>query len=190
MVRNQVCWLGLVALLLTTACGGGPAGTRGTGAGPGDARSDATASVGDAVGDGLTADGMDDCARVTAEDIRRVTGYETQEQRGYGSGCGHATPDGRFSVTAVGGRYVDLRSSLGGEHVPLARGLTGYVNGSGWLSTVIYPDGTSVSLVISGSALSHPVSRADYRVRLADGREVEAASLYRAFADAIVANSR
>lgn len=193
MDRSAVAGLAIAAGLALVACGGGAGSTASaTGTPPQAAGSGAAPEPPPAQGAeaSLSAEGMDDCERVTAADIHRVTGYDAVEQRGYGSGCGYATPDGRFSVTAVGGRYVDLRSSLGGTHVPLPRGLTGYVGSTGWITTVIYPDETSVSLVISGSAFSQPDSREDMRVRLADGREVEAATLYRAFAEAVVANSR
>lgn len=138
----------------------------------------------------LSAEGADACALVTVDDVKRITGYVAAAQRHDGGACTYATPDSRLAVTVSTGRYVDLRSSLGGTHVPLARGLTGLLASTGWLTTVIYPDGTSVSLVISGRAMRQPSSRADIIVSLADGRDVEMATLYRALADAVVNNSR
>ena len=132
------------------------------------------------------------CAVITGDDIQRISGYaNTTIRPGMSEGsCLRQTADERFSVVVTRGRYVDLRSSLGGRHVDLGHGLTGYENSTGWITAVIYPDGSSINVGISGRALSNEPGHADYQVALADGRVVDMAGQDRAYIDTVVAHSR
>lgn len=139
-----------------------------------------------------SADDLDVCAFVTEDDVRRISGYaDTAIRRGTnGNSCLRQTADERFGVIVTRGRYVDLRPSLGGRHIDLGNGLRGYENGSGWVNTVIYPDGSSVNVGISGRAMSNESPKAGYRLQLADGAVVDVASQYRAYADSIASRTR
>lgn len=164
MAGRALMALMLAVGLASTGCGRGAA----SGSSPNPASGAPASDTSSAPGGQLTAEGAHGCDMITAGDVRRITGFDVQVERKDNGACILATPDGRFGGSVVPGRYVDLRSSLGGEHVPLSRGLTGYVSGAGWLTTVIYPDGTSVSLLIGGSAFSQPNTREDMRARLLD----------------------
>jgi hypothetical protein len=179
----------LIAVLLAAAAGGcsrDPRERETTGV-PHRAMGRAVAAQGAAVG--LSAARADPCSLVTSDDVRRISGYGDAVVRPPASrtSCTRRTPDDRFGIVVTLGPYVDLRASLGGTHVTLDRGLQGLHSASGWLTTIIYPDGTSASLVIGGTALDSHDSAA---VTLADGRVADAAAQYRAYAEAMVANSR
>lgn len=178
----------VVAVLLTlvlTACGGGatPAVSSNSSA----SNSPSTKSEAPAAPSGsLSAQGVDACKLITAEDVKRISGYGDAKFEGKEGSCLIDAGAGKLSIFVSLG--MDTGAIMSGmEPVDLGNGVKGVTTGSGWLTQLTFPDDSTVNVIISGSSM-HGEDTTKLMFTNGDGAEVDAPSLYQAYAQAVLAN--
>lgn len=126
------------------------------------------------------------CALVTPADVARISAYPDAVRRETGSesSCWLTVPEGRFGLAISIGQYVPT-PFLGGRDLDLEPGVRGRVSDAGWLNQLVLSDGTSITLLIDGSALSQNPDKS-YQLKLGDGRTVDLTEQYEAYAKTIV----
>jgi hypothetical protein len=75
----------------------------------------------------------------------------------------------------------------GNERIDLGNGVKGSTTGSGWLNQLNFPDSSTVNLIISGSSMRGE-DTSKLMFTKGDGTEVDAPSVYQAYAQAVLAN--
>jgi hypothetical protein len=174
----------VVAILLTlvlAACGGGAAAPVAS-SNQSSAKSDAPA----APSGSLSAQGVDACKLITAADVKRISGYDSATFDGQEGACLINAGDRKLGINVVLGMDpgVDIP---GMEQVDLGNGMKGTTTSSGWLVNIIFPDSSTVNLIISGYAL-HGDDTSTAMFTKGDGTDVDLPSQYQAYAQAVIAN--
>jgi hypothetical protein len=178
----------VVAVLLTlvlAACGGGAAPAASSNSSPSNQSS--TKSEAHAAPSGsLSAQGVDACQLITAEDVKRISGYDGATFDGQEGACLINAGDRKLGINVVLGMDpgVDIP---GMEQVDLGNGIKGTTTSSGWLVNIIFPDSSTVNLIISGYAL-HGDDTSTALFTKGDGTDVDLPSQYQAYAQAVLAN--
>ena len=178
----------VVAVLLTlvlAACGGGeatPAASSNPSANSAPAKSEAPA----ATSGSLSAQGVDACKLITAQDVKRISAYDGATFDGKEGSCLIDAGAGKLSIFVSLG--MDPGSTMSGmEPVDLGNGVKGVLTGSGWLTQLTFPDSSTVNIIISGSSM-HGEDTTKLMFTKGDGTEIDAPSLYQAYAQAVLAN--
>ena len=188
MRSANVVRLFVVAVLLTlvlAACGGG-AVTPATSSKPANNQAPAKAEAPAAPSGSLSAQGVDACKLITAEDVKRISAYadaKFESKEGY---CEIIAGDGKLNIGVSLGMDTGVDMS-GNERIDLGNGVKGSTTGSGWLNQLTFPDSSTVNLIISGSSM-HGEDTTKLMFTNGDGTEVDAPSVYRAYAQAVLAN--
>ena len=170
--------------LVLAACGGGaaPAASSTPAANQAPAKSEAPA----APSGSLSAQGVDACQLITAEDIKRITGYDGATFDGKEASCLINAGDRKLGINVVLG--MDPSVDVPGlKQVDLGNGIKGTTTSSGWLTNIIFPDSSTVNLIISGYAL-HGEDYSKALITKGDGTDVDVPSQYQAYAQAVIAN--
>ena len=142
----------VVAILLPlvlTACGGGAApaaSSNSSSSNQSSTKSEAAA----APSGSLSAQGVDACQLITAEDIKRISAYDGTKFDGKEGSCLIDAGDGKLSVFVSLGMDVGV-DMPGMERIDLGNGITGVNTSSGWLTQLTFPDDSTVNLIVSGS---------------------------------------
>jgi hypothetical protein len=174
----------LLALVLA-ACGGGattPAASSNPSGNTASVKSEAPA----APSGSLSAQGVDACKLITAADVKRISGYADAKFDGREGYCSIDAGDGKLNIGV--GLGLDTGVDLSGnERLDLGSGVKGSTTGSGWLNQLTFPDSSTVNLIISGSSM-HGEDSTQLMFTTADGTDLDAPSVYRAYAEAVLAN--
>jgi len=188
MRSANVVRLFVVAVLLTlvlAACGGG-AVTPATSSKPANNQAPAKAEAPAAPSGSLSAQGVDACKLITAEDVKRISAYDDAKFEGKEGYCAVIAGDGKLNIGVSLGMDTGFDMS-GNERIDLGSGVKGSTTGSGWLNQLTFPDSSTINLIISGSSM-HGEDTTKLMFTNGDGTEVDAPSVYRAYAQAVLAN--
>jgi len=177
----------VVAALLTlvlAACGGGasPAASSNPTSNQTPAKSEAPA----APSGSLSAQGVDACQLITTEDIKRISAYDGAKFEGKEGACLIDAGAGKLSIFISLGMDVGVDMS-GNERIDLGNGVKGSTTGSGWLNQLTFPDSSTVNLIISGSSMRGEAT-SKLMFTTGDGTEMDAPSVYQAYAQAVLTN--
>ena len=179
----------VVTVLLTlvlAACSGGAAApvasSNSSSSNQSSAKSDAPA----APSGSLSAQGVDVCKLITAEDVKRISAYDDAKFEGKEGYCAVIAGDGKLNIGVSLGMDTGVDMS-GNERIDLGNGVKGSTTGSGWLNQLTFPDSSTINLIISGSSM-HGEDTTKLMFTNGDGTEVDAPSVYQAYAQAVLAN--
>jgi hypothetical protein len=178
----------VVAVLLTlvlAACGGGAAPAASSSSSSGS-QSSAKSEASAAPSGSLSAQGVDACKLITAEDVKRISAYDDAKFEGKEGYCSIDAGNGKLNIGVSLGMDTGVDMS-GSERIDLGNGVKGSTTGSGWLNQLTFPDSSTVNLIISGSSM-HGEDTTKLMFTSGDGTEVDAPSVYRAYAQAVLAN--
>ena len=180
----------VVAVLLTlvfAACGGGGAVAPAASSNSSSSKQSSTQSQAPAAPSGsLSAQGVDACKLITAEDVKRISAYADAKFEGKEGYCEIIAGDGKLNIGVSLGMDTGVDMS-GNERTDLGNGVKGSTTGSGWLNQLTFPDSSTINFVITGSSM-HGEDTAHLKYTNGDGAEVDAPSVYRAYAQAALAN--
>jgi hypothetical protein len=188
MRSANVVRLFVVAVLLTlvlAACGGGaaaPAASRK----PANNQAPAKAEAPAAASGSLSAQGVDACKLITAEDVKRISAYGDAKFGGKEGYCEIIAGAGKLNIGVSLGMDTGVDMS-GNPRLDLGNGVKGSTTGSGWLNQLTFPDRSTVNLIITGSSMQGE-DTAHLKYTNADGKEMDAPSVYQAYAQAVLAN--
>jgi hypothetical protein len=180
----------VVAVLLTlvlAACGGGGAAASVASSSSSTTNQSSTQSPAPAAPSGsLSAQGVDACKLITAEDVKRISAFDDVKFEGKEGYCSIDAGDGKLNVgVSLGMDPGGIMSGM--EPVDLGNGVKGVTTGSGWLTQLTFPDDSTVNIIISGSSM-HGEDTAHLKYTNGDGTEIDAPSVYQAYAQAALAN--
>jgi hypothetical protein len=179
----------VVAVLLTlmlAACSGGAATPAASG-NPSSSSQSSTKSEAPAAPSGsLSAQGVDACKLITTEDVKRISAYDDAKFEGKEGYCSIDAGDGKLNIGVSLGMDTGVDMS-GNERLDLGNGVKGSTTGSGWLNQLTFPDSSTVNLIISGSSM-HGEDTTKLMFTKGNGTDVDAPSLYQAYAQAVLAN--
>jgi hypothetical protein len=179
----------VVAVLLTlvlAACGGGAAPAASSNSSP--SSQSATKSEAPAAPSGsLSAQGVDACQLITAEDVKRISAYDDVKFKGKEGYCEVIAGDGKLNIGVSLGLDTGYDMS-GNPRLDLGNGVKGSTTGSGWLIQLTFPDSSTINFIISGSSM-HGEDTTRLMFTNGDGTEVDAPSVYQAYAQAALANA-
>ena len=147
----------------------------------------ATKSEAPAASDGsLSAQGVDACKLIAAEDVKRISSYDGTTFDGKEGSCLINAGAGKLSIFV--GLGLDPGADMPGmERIDLGNGIKGVTTSSGWLVTIIFPDSSTVNLSVSGSAM-HGEDTTKALITKGDGTEADMPSQHQAYAQAVIAN--
>ncbi|CAG1005245.1 hypothetical protein ANRL4_03516 [Anaerolineae bacterium] len=174
---------------MLAACSGGGAATVATSNNPSasnqpSAKSEVSQPA--ASGGALSAQGIDACKAITADDVKRISTYDGAKFEGKEGYCEIIAGDGKLNIGVNLGMDTGVDMS-GNERIDLGNGIKGSTTGSGWLNQLTFPDSSTINLIISGSAL-HGEDTTKLKFTKGDGTGVDAPSVYQAYAQAVLAN--
>lgn len=179
----------VAAVLLTlvlTACGGGAA-TPAVSNNSSSSNQSSTKSEAPAAPSGsLSAQGVDACKLITAEDVKRISAYDDAKFEGKEGYCSIDVGSGKLNIGVSLGMDAGVDMS-GNERIDLGSGVKGSTTGSGWLNQLTFPDSSTVNLIISGSSM-HGEDTTKLMFTTGNGKDVDAPSVYQAYAQAVLAN--
>ncbi len=181
----------VVVVVLTAlgvaACGGGGAAAPAASSSSASSNQSSTSSPAAAApGGSLSAQGVDACQLITADDVKRISGYDAVKFDGKEGYCSIDVGDGKLNIGVSLGMDTGVDMS-GNPRLDLGRGVQGSTTGSGWLNQLIFPDSSTVNLIISGSSM-HGEDTTKLMFTTGDGRDLDAPSVYRAYAEAVLTN--
>jgi len=176
----------VVALtLVLSACGGGAtpaASSKPSSSSQSSAKSEAPA----ASSGSLSAQGVDACKLITAEDVKRISAYDSVKFEGKEGYCAVIAGDGKLNIgVSLGMDPGGIMSGM--EPVDLGNGVKGVTTGSGWLTQLTFPDSSTINFIIDGSSM-HGEDTAHLKFTKGDGSDVDAPALYQAYAQVVLAN--
>jgi len=178
----------VVAVLLTlvlAACGGGattPAASNQPTNNQAPAKSEAPA----APSGSLSAQGVDACKLITAEDVKHISAYDDVKFEGKEGYCAVKAGDGKLNIGVSLGMDTGVDMS-GNPRLDLGNGVEGSTTGSGWLIQLTFPDSSTINFIIDGSSM-HGEDTTKLMFTNGDGTDMDAPSVYQAYAQAALAN--
>jgi len=179
----------VVAIALTlvlAACGGGAAAPVAS-SNPSSSNQSSTKSEAPAAPSGsLSAQGIDACKLITAEDVKRISAYDDAKFEGKEGYCEIIAGAGKLNIGVSLGMDTGVDMS-GNERIDLGNGVKGSTTGSGWLNQLTFPDSSTINFIITGSSM-HGEDTAHLKYTNGDGTEMDAPSVYQAYAQAALAN--
>ena len=176
----------VASTIVLAACGGGAATPAASSSSSSSSQSSAKSEAPAASSGSLSAQGVDACKLITAEDIKRISAYGGPTFDGKEGSCLINAGDGKLSLFV--GLGMDPGADMPGmERIDLGNGLKGVTTSSGWLVTIIFPDSSTVNLSVSGSAM-HGEDTTKALITKGDGTDADMPSQHQAYAQAIIAN--
>jgi hypothetical protein len=176
----------LLALVLAACGGGGAAAPVASSNSSSSNQSSAKAQAPAAPSGSLSAQGVDACKLITAEDVKRISAYGDAKFEGKEGSCLIDAGAGKLSIFVSLGLDTGVDMS-GNERIDLGNGVKGSTTGSGWLNQLTFPDNSTVNLIISGSSM-HGEDTTKLMFTNGDGSDVDAPSVYQAYAQVVLAN--
>ncbi len=176
----------MVLTLVLAACGSSAAAPA-TSSNPSSSKQSSTKSEAPAPSSGsLSAQGGDACQLITAEDVKRISDYDSARFDGKEGSCLINAGAGKLSIFV--GLGMDPGVDMSGmERVDLGNGIKGVTTSSGWLVTIIFPDSSTVNISVIGSAM-HGEDTTKALITKGDGTDADMPSQYQAYAQAVIAN--
>lgn len=176
----------VLSTLVLAACGGGAATPAASSNSSSGSQSPAKSEAPAAPSGSLSAQGVDACKLITAEDVKRISAYDDAKFDGKEGYCSIDAGGGTLNIGVSLGMDTGVDMS-GNERIDLGSGVKGSSTSSGWLNQLNFPDDSSVNLIISGSSM-HGEDTTKLMFKAGDGKDMDAPSVYRAYAEAVLAN--
>lgn len=176
----------LLALVLAACGGGGAAAPAASSNSSSSNQSSAKSEAPAAPSGSLSAQGVDACKLITAEDVKRISGYDSVKFEGKEGYCSVKAGDGQLNIGISLGMDTGFDMS-GNERIDLGNGVKGSTSGSGWLIQLTFPDSSTINFIIDGSSM-HGEDTTKLMFTKGDGTDMDAPSVYQAYAQAALAN--
>lgn len=176
----------LLALGVAACGGGGAAAPAASSSSASSNQSSTSSSAAAAPGGSLSAQGVDACKLITAADVKRISGFDSVKFEGKEGYCAVKAGDGKLNIGVSLGMDTGFDLS-GNERIDLGHGVKGSTTGSGWLNQLTFPDSSTINFIIDGSSM-HGEDSTKLMFTTGDGKEMDAPSVYRAYAEAALAN--